>query len=225
MLLVNCAPPKTDGFAFYDKIQSLEGAAEPVVLVLSPSTHSAYLSSERLQKASYILKPIRPWELQARLSSILEKVGAPDNQPERLLAQEEDVGGPVLRVLLGEDNPVTQRLGSKLLSKHGCAVRIAGDGNTALAAVTEERFDVILMDIQMPGSDGYATTAEIRRQEAGSGIRTPIIGLSAHTADSAREACLLAGMDGYASKPIQFAALMAEIQSVMQRVGDLRPVA
>jgi signal transduction histidine kinase/CheY-like chemotaxis protein/streptogramin lyase len=105
-------------------------------------------------------------------------------------------------VLLAEDNAINQRLVSRLLEKRGHRVKVAGTGHDALAFAAAERFDVILMDVQMPDMDGLQATAAIRELEQQWGIRTPIIALTAHTMKGDRERCLAAGMDNFVNKPI-----------------------
>jgi CheY-like chemotaxis protein len=111
--------------------------------------------------------------------------------------------GRRLRVLVAEDNPINQVVASALLAKLGHSARIAGDGREALAALAEEPFDVVFMDVQMPDMDGVTATAELRRREAGTGRRVPVIALTAHALKGDRERLLAACMDDYLSKPIR----------------------
>lgn len=133
-----------------------------------------------------------------------------------MLALEVELPPPVrnLHVLLAEDNVVNQRLASRLLEKRGHHVALASTGGEALARLKQEMFDVILMDVQMPDMDGLETTAIIREREKDSGIRTPIVALTAHTMKGDRERCLAAGMDGYVTKPINAAEFLATVESV-----------
>jgi signal transduction histidine kinase/CheY-like chemotaxis protein len=107
-----------------------------------------------------------------------------------------------LRILLAEDNPVNTRLVSRLLEKRGHRVALAGNGREALEWMDRERFDLVLMDVQMPDMDGLEATAIIREREKESGVYTPIVALTAHTMKGDRERCMHAGMDNYINKPI-----------------------
>ena len=112
-------------------------------------------------------------------------------------------GAPAsLHILLAEDNPVNQRLAARLLERRGHRVDLASSGREAIDWLEKERFDLILMDLQMPDMDGLEATAMIREREKMRGGRTPIVALTAHTMKGDRERCLKAGMDNYINKPI-----------------------
>jgi signal transduction histidine kinase/HPt (histidine-containing phosphotransfer) domain-containing protein len=119
------------------------------------------------------------------------------------------------RVLVAEDNQVNQRVAARLLENLGHVVHVVGDGRAALRALECERFDLVLMDVQMPDMDGLEATAELRRREQGTGWRAPVIALTAHAMKGDRERCLAAGMDGYLSKPVQWEELRQVIDSIL----------
>ena len=126
-----------------------------------------------------------------------------------------------LRILLAEDNAVNRLLAIRLLERVGHHVQVATNGREALSLWESQSFDVILMDVQMPELDGFEATAVIRRAEQSSGSpRMPIIAMTAHALTGDRERCLEAGMDGYVSKPIEPAALFAELA----RVAHANPI-
>jgi two-component system, sensor histidine kinase and response regulator len=122
------------------------------------------------------------------------------------------------RILLVEDNVANQELLLALLETRISpkAVRVANDGLEALTAATDEHFDLILMDIQMPRMGGLEATASLRRIEATRGGHTPIIGLTANAMKGDRETYLRGGMDGYVSKPIDKDTMFLEIERVMK---------
>jgi CheY-like chemotaxis protein len=128
-------------------------------------------------------------------------------------APEEDAPETVrpLRVLLAEDNPVNRLLAVKLLQKDGHTVTTAQDGREALAHLTREAFDVVLMDVQMPEMNGLEATAAIREREEGTGHHQFIVAVTAHALNGDRERCLQAGMDAYITKPISQSTLAAAL--------------
>ncbi|MFQ5515418.1 MAG: response regulator [Myxococcota bacterium] len=111
-------------------------------------------------------------------------------------------------VLLVEDIPINREITSRILEKLGCRVDVAKDGLEALDAVERRRYDLILMDCQMPHMDGFDATREIRRRESES-TRTPIVAITANALDGDRESCLAAGMDDYLTKPVERRRLQA----------------
>jgi signal transduction histidine kinase/ActR/RegA family two-component response regulator len=132
----------------------------------------------------------------------------------------------IRRVLLVEDNLVNQRVAFGLLSRRGHHVTIAENGVEALRRLEAESFDLVLMDLQMPGMSGLEATAAIRERELGTGARVRIVAMTARAMARDREQCLAVGMDGYLSKPIDRALLIAAVESAEDepRTGDV-PVA
>jgi CheY-like chemotaxis protein len=158
-----------------------------------PSTQSAPLQANKLDEVTITMP--------------LEKPGNVNSPPRELKN---------LRVLLAEDNVINQTIAVRVLQKRGCVVTVAANGQAALNAWRIQSFDVILMDIQMPGMDGLEVTAAIRKKEISTGAHIPVIAMTAHALKGDKERCLAAGMDGYISKPIRTIELFAAIESVLQ---------
>ncbi len=111
---------------------------------------------------------------------------------------------------------MNRTIGTRMLSKHGHVVVTAENGQQAVEITAVESFDVVLMDVEMPIMNGFEATAAIRARESErGGRRTPIIALTAHVMQGDRERCLDAGMDSYASKPIQPNELFATIEAIL----------
>ena len=120
------------------------------------------------------------------------------------------VDGSGAHVLVAEDTPVNQRLAQTLLNKRGYRVTLANDGVEALARFQEERFDLVLMDMQMPNMDGLEATESIRAWEQENGLsRVPILAMTANGQETDRQRCLQAGMNGFISKPFRADDLLA----------------
>jgi signal transduction histidine kinase/CheY-like chemotaxis protein len=124
-----------------------------------------------------------------------------------------------LRVLLAEDNPINQQLAVRILEKQGHLVKVANDGEEAVAAAQNGEFDVILMDVQMPNMGGLEAAAAIRIMERGTGRHVPIVALTAHAMKGDQERCLEAGMDGYVSKPVRANHLLEMMAQVTSPAG------
>jgi CheY-like chemotaxis protein/HPt (histidine-containing phosphotransfer) domain-containing protein len=123
-----------------------------------------------------------------------------------------------LRILLVEDSLVNQKLAQAMLQPHGHTIVVASKGKDAIQKWASERFDLILMDVQMPEMDGFEATRNIREQEQPSGRRIPILAMTAHALKGDRERCLEAGMDAYVSKPVRARELYAAIERLL--AGD-----
>jgi signal transduction histidine kinase/CheY-like chemotaxis protein/HPt (histidine-containing phosphotransfer) domain-containing protein len=126
-----------------------------------------------------------------------------------------------LRILLVEDNPANQKLASYILHDRGHAVEIAGDGQEAVYLTESNRYDAILMDVQMPGMNGLEATAAIRRRE-GDGSRVPIIAMTAYAMKGDRDRCLDAGMDGYITKPVKAEELIGLVERLTEQGSRTR---
>jgi CheY-like chemotaxis protein len=129
--------------------------------------------------------------------------------------------GAGLRILAAEDNVTNRLVLTTLLTQLGMEVRVVENGVLAVEASAAERWDVVLMDIQMPVMDGLTATREIRAREAAQGgPRTPILALTANAMSHQMDEYLANGMDGMVAKPIQLERLVAEIQAAMGAVAD-----
>ncbi|SPJ75615.1 NIK-1 nonidentical kinase-1 [Fusarium torulosum] len=165
----------------------------PIVL-LAPVVHVSLKSCLDLGITSYMTTPCKLIDLGNGMIPALENRATPslaDNTKS-------------FEILLAEDNTVNQRLAVKILEKYHHVVTVVGNGWEAVKAVQSKKFDVILMDVQMPIMGGFEATGKIREYERGIGShRTPIIALTAHAMMGDREKCIQAQMDEYLSKPLQ----------------------
>jgi two-component system sensor histidine kinase/response regulator len=224
LVLLDALMPEMNGFELAAQITAdPELAGTAIMMLSSAAQHGQAAQCRELGIAVYLIKPITQSEL---LDAILNAL---DTQPHAALAPLDlageavpDIGRP-LRILLAEDNLINQQLALHILERQGHTVAVAANGREALAALEEERFDVVLMDLQMPEMNGFEATAAIRERErsAPSGKHIPIIALTAHAMKGDEERCLAAGMDGYLSKPIQ----PAELVRKLLRLASVEPEA
>jgi signal transduction histidine kinase/DNA-binding response OmpR family regulator len=224
LILMDMHMPGMDGFELIEKIRHSPHASTATIMMLTSAGHRGDAARcQELGVAAYLLKPIRQSELReaiARLLGAREKKGAIPLIT-RYSLQDAREPGTSLRILLAEDNPVNQRLASHLLEKRGHSVVVAGNGREALEALKKGRFDLMFMDVQMPVMDGFEATRAIRKLEDGSGIRLPIVALTAHAMKGDREKCLAAGMDGYLTKPIRPQELDEVLRDYLTRPAEI----
>jgi signal transduction histidine kinase/CheY-like chemotaxis protein len=220
LILMDMHMPGMDGFELIERIQQSPHPSTATIMMLTSAGHRGDAARcQELGVAAYLLKPIRQSELREAIARVLgarEQKGAIPLIT-RYSLQDAREPAAALRILLAEDNPVNQLLASRLLEKRGHFVAVAGNGREALEALEKDRFDLVFMDVQMPVMDGFEATAAIRKKEGASGVRLPIVALTAHAMKGDREKCLAVGMDGYLTKPIRPQELDDVLQGYLTR--------
>jgi two-component system, sensor histidine kinase and response regulator len=166
---------------------------------------------------AYCLKPIKQSELFEIISTALNKSSEGAKRPALVTRHSVREVKRSLSVLLAEDNAINQKLATRILEKMGHNVTIAENGREALEILEKMRFDIILMDVQMPKMDGFEATSSIREKEKITGGHIPIVAMTAHAMSGDREKCLAAGMDGYVSKPINTKELVENIEGLVDK--------
>jgi PAS domain S-box-containing protein len=212
--------PEMDGFEFIAALRR-HSAFEllPVLLLTSSASPGDQKRCDELRVAGRLLKPVK----QSLLLDHIVRIMAGESR-ERAPAPAAAVpatpgadGAPAesLNVLLAEDNPVNVKFALKVLERAGHRVVVAGNGREAVDRWASQKFDLILMDVQMPEMDGLDATRAIRQAEAGQGRRIPIVAMTANAMAGDREMCVNAGMDGYVTKPVKRETLFAEVGRVL----------
>jgi CheY-like chemotaxis protein len=207
--------PDVDGFTLIERIKEEPNLASITIMMLTSAGDRGDAARCRaLGVTAYLTKPIRQSEL---LDAIMASLGAASPERSRQLVTVHSMreNRRPLHILLAEDNVVNQTLALRLLEKGGHSVVVAVNGREAVEIWKRERFDLILMDVQMPEMGGFEATAAIRHAELGGGIRIPIVAMTARAMAGDRESCLEAGMDAYVAKPISGAELVTTIESVV----------
>jgi CheY-like chemotaxis protein len=177
------------------------GADRPAIVLLAPEDRERMAAYRRAGFGGYLIKPLRR-------ASLVERVLIAAGAPIRTAAEVEDertvvAAAPGARVLLVEDNPINALLARALLAREGCSVDHAPGGAEALSAVRVGSYDLILMDMRMPGLSGEETARALRAL----GVAAPIVALTANAFEEDRRRCLAAGMNDFLVKPLSPDAL------------------
>ncbi len=229
--LLDLRMPDMDGLTLARLIRHWRGPEElPLVILTSLGQQETGLGP--LQLAAFLTKPIRQTQLYRVLLSVIgnrglvigEKPKTPtDSSP---ITNHQSPITPGLRILLAEDNQVNQKVALAMLGRLGCRADVVSDGAEAVAAVRQRPYDLVLMDMQMPGMDGLEATRAIRG--LADAVQPRIVAMTANVMRGDRECCLQAGMDDYIGKPIdadELAAALSRVQGRESRVQSPEPEA
>ncbi len=227
--LVDLYLPGMDGLSFTQRVKSDHTLSETALILLGSVEDT--LSQEQEQSYGFcarVTKPVRQSELFNAVTVALGR-GTPRPSGPRSSGVADTDGHPTETVagapnrdsliLLAEDNEINQMVASEVLRKHGYRYEVASSGYEAVQWVQKQRFDLVLMDCQMPVMDGFVAAKEIRHLERagqlpdGEGRRLPIIALTANAIKGDRERCLVAGMDDYLTKPLDAQQLITTIEA------------
>ncbi|MCW3082482.1 response regulator [Segetibacter sp.] len=210
---------KMDGFDVAEKIKNDGALKSTEIIVVSRS----YKASDRELCAQigikyFFTKPYNPFDLLDSICNIvlwqnlIQKTSAVAEAPNQTSSISTHT---TLKVLLAEDNQISQEVAYHMLVKSGNQVVIANNGKEAVNAMMQEEFDLVFMDVQMPVMNGYEATEKIRQIEKATGRHTPIIGLTANAMVGDKEKCLATGMDDYVSKPMRKDDIIKAIERVI----------
>jgi two-component system sensor histidine kinase/response regulator len=202
------------------------GMATQVIFLIGMDGFLADASLEAVDAIAILTKPVRPSELFNSLAAVAS--GPQSHGAAPFYVSHNARGQKVCfdaRILVAEDNPVNQEVAAGILENMGCRVVTAPNGAVAVRLLGQEKFDLVLMDCEMPELDGFGATRRIRQREedirngGGKVERTPIVALTAHALADVRRQCLEAGMDDFLTKPFD-EAQMAE--ALHRWAGHLR---
>jgi two-component system, sensor histidine kinase and response regulator len=212
LVLTDMHMPQMDGFGLAGQIMARRTNSTPTIMMITSGGQRGDVTRcQELGIGAYLLKPVRPAELQQAITRVLQAKQEPSLSriapPSSLRHKSDHLKS--LHILLAEDNLVNQKVATRLLEKRGHRVVLAATGEEALAALTQQSFDLVLMDVHMPGTDGIQTTLRIREQEKLTGLHQPVIAMTALAMKGDRDRCIASGMDGYLSKPIDLQQLDA----------------
>ena len=218
LVLTDCHMPQMDGFMFVEELKKHPDLARSTIMMLtSADRQGAYERCNQLGIAATLLKPLKQLELRQTIVDILGEVDRSQRKQSPTSVASNPSSEPRLRILLAEDNEINQRVAIRLLNKLGHEVQVAENGQLAFDALQQSKFDVVLMDMQMPVLDGFKAVAAIREQEQSTGRHQLVVAMTAHAMSGDRERCLSAGMDDYISKPISATAVSEALSRVTKR--------
>ena len=221
VMLLDRMMPDMDGFDLADRVKNEPALSDTTLIMLTSAAEPDESRARELGIAQCLTKPVKQSDL---LDAIVHSLDVAEAEPPAEEAERVRQQPPALRtmqVLLAEDSLVNQKVAVRLLELRGHTVTVAGNGREAVTAVkegAEPRFDLVLMDVQMPEMDGYEATAAIRLHERATGRHLPIVAMTANAMKGDRERCLAAGMDGYIAKPIRARELYEIVESITAEV-------
>jgi len=208
LIVTDMLMPGMDGLDFVLQVRALEKTAHispdtPVIMVSSGGYQPSDPRVAKVQLAAALSKPVRQMQLYESAARACH--GYAPRHPRAAPPPAQPAVPPLAqtlarRILLVEDNPVNRKLALAMLGRLGYGVDTAENGIEAVAACRAKRYDLIFMDVQMPGMDGHTATREIRTLP---GSQPWIIAMTANALEGDREACLAAGMNDYLPKPIR----------------------
>ena len=215
LVVIDSDMPEGDGFNLAEWIGTQKYPDCNIIMMITSLRERRKADMAELSISSSVTKPVRPSDLlDAVIGALVQtQTGQAKEAPTPESAR--NLPMQALKILVAEDTPFNQKFITRLLGRWGHETVIVGNGREAVKAVSEDRYDLILMDVQMPEMDGFEATAKIRAHEETKGNHTPIIAMTAHAMKGDRERCLDAGMDDYVPKPISSEALLNAIRMLV----------
>ncbi len=211
LVILDADLPGCDGWTVAAQMREAQLSEKlPIVLLVPPTERPNHDTTSWPSDVLFLTKPAKHGELVAALcSSLIENAKTMDPTKREIVASTRS-----LQILLVDDGFINREVAAGLLELKGHKVDQAENGLEALAMLEAKRFDVVLMDLEMPELDGVGAAKEIRKREAIKGGHIPIIAMTAHAVQGYREQCLDAGMDGYITKPISPDELFSTLDTI-----------
>jgi CheY-like chemotaxis protein/two-component sensor histidine kinase/HPt (histidine-containing phosphotransfer) domain-containing protein len=222
LVLMDCRMPGIDGFEAAQRLRSLPNGCHAVILMLTSDDLNPKLARLRdLGLDAYIVKPIKRSELLQAIAAAMGKARVVEERPANWRAQPSpSQNGPKLRILLAEDSPDNRMLVQAYLKNSPYDLEMAENGEAAVRKFTSGRYDLVLMDVQMPVMDGYTAVGRIREWEREHRIDpTPIVALTASAVEQGLRESLRAGCTAHLSKPVKKSTLLDAIRQIIVSHG------
>jgi PAS domain S-box-containing protein len=217
LVLLDAHMPAMDGFEVASHVKHDPHLHGTTVILLTSAGHTEDMArAKSLGAAASVAKPVKQSDLWDAIITALHVAGRQKARPSVAQRRSRTAQHP-LRILLAEDNPVNQEVAVHLIERRGHSVIVAENGREAVEAIERHKFDLVLMDVQMPEMGGLEATRVIREKEKGSGRHLPIIAMTAHAMQGDREQCIESGMDGYLAKPIDPKTFLQTVEGISAR--------
>jgi PAS domain S-box-containing protein len=225
LALIDYQMPEMNGDVLARAIMGNPALSRTKIIILGSARNRGDLARmEKMGCAAYLMKPLKQAQVFDTIVTALAagEGAAKADKPQRIITEHNTTRmhrAQGKKLLLVEDNAVNQKLVATLLAKTGYNCDIACNGKEAVEAVRAKKYDVVLMDVQMPVMDGFEATRAIREFEGANG-RTIIIAMTAHAMTGDKERCLEAGMDDYLSKPLNRSQVVSVIDEWLKKKPD-----
>jgi PAS domain S-box-containing protein len=220
LVLLDAHMPGMDGFDVAAQVKHDPHLRGTTLILLTSAGHTEDIArAKSLGAAAALTKPAKQSELWDTIITALHGGGRQKSRPS-VAQRRATIASRPLRILLAEDNPVNQEVAVHLIERRGHSVIVAENGRQAIEALERHKFDLVLMDVQMPEMGGLEATRIIREKEKASGQHLPIVAMTAHTMHGDREQCLEAGMDGYLAKPIDPKTFLQTVERISERSAE-----
>jgi PAS domain S-box-containing protein len=217
LVLLDAHMPGMDGFDVAAQVKHDPHLRGTTLILLTSAGHTEDIArAKSLGAAAALTKPAKQSELWDTIITALHVAGQQKSRRSAAQRRAPTASQP-LRILLAEDNPVNQEVAVHLIERRGHSVIVAENGRQAIEALERHKFDLVLMDVQMPEMGGLEATRIIRDKEKATGQHLPIIAMTAHAMQGDREQCLEAGMDGYLAKPIDPKTFLQTVEGISER--------
>jgi len=219
LVLLDVQMPDMDGYTLAGELRSHRPDLNIIILTSLADRDRSRLKNLRISR--FLTKPVKASVLYETICAAV--AGRQQAIRPQAAPRDPDVAGECpLRILVAEDHPTNQRIIKLMLERLGYQPEIVSNGFEVLSALRAQKFDAVILDVQMPGMDGLAAAREICRMQK-PGKRPWILAMTANALEGDREKCLAAGMDDYISKPVKTADLAAAMRRAYDRRAPREP--
>ncbi|MEO5370173.1 MAG: response regulator [Magnetococcus sp. DMHC-1] len=222
LMLLDWKMPGMDGIETARQVQNLPGTKPGMIMLTAFGREEVRRQAEEARVKAFLTKPVTQSQLFDTIMQVCHG-HTPEHRKREVLHVAPEILAAIkgARVLLVEDNLLNRQVAGEILHNVGMEIFPAADGNAAIQILESQTVDIVLMDVQMPGLDGYQTTRALRSDPRFRDL--PIVAMTAHALKGDREKCLNAGMNDYVTKPIDVRTLMTTLARRIQTGQNMVP--